>query len=91
MTPPIKLNETVSIGQLIISFVVMLSVGTATFYGVKEQVTRNEERIEMLKEEVEKTQSNQANFETRINDKLDRILQEVQGVRIEVEKKQDRK
>lgn len=87
----VKLQEqTVNLWQLVLSVLSMLAIVAATFYGVKDQVTRNEERIQALQSEIEKTQARVEENEGKINGKLDNILNEVVEVRIALERKQDR-
>lgn len=91
MMPAAKFNDNVNVLQLIIAVVSIITPGIFAFYAQSEQVARNEERIESIRYEVEKAESQQDQFEDAINVKLDAILKEVTEVKIQVVQKEDRR
>lgn len=86
-----KLKENLSVGQFLLGFSGLIFAGLATFYGVTNQVTKNEVQIEMMVKDVDKVEHGQERLESDINRKLDRLIQNVNDIKVELERKEDRK
>ncbi len=86
----VKLHEQANLWQLVLSVASLLIIIVASAFSVTEQVTRNEEKVIVVKEELKDLQSRQMISEDKIQQKLDEILREIRDTRIELEKKADR-
>jgi len=83
-------KQNVNIWQLVLSVLSLIVLVVASAFSVTEQVTRNEEKIILMKEEIDKTQAHQLTSEDKIDQKLDKLLMEIQDIKIAMERKQDR-
>tara|TARA_R110001606_G_scaffold349540_2_gene499493 strand:- start:430 stop:723 length:294 start_codon:yes stop_codon:yes gene_type:complete len=94
-----KLNDTLNVGQFIIATVVLLLTGVGSFYAVSEQVTRNQARIENLEKEIDRSirpeiqkfDDKQARESEKLNLKLDNIANAINELKVELERKEDRR